>query len=57
MALFVLRKLSMRNYPVGLDVWFFVGPFVYVHVCKQQVAYAINTKISWTGSFYIIQVW
>ena len=33
MALFVLRKLilqtRMRSHPVGLDVWFLVGPFIY----------------------------
>ena len=32
MVLFVLRKFilqtRMRSYPVGLDVWYFVGPFV-----------------------------
>ena len=35
MAFFVLRKLilqtRMRSRPVGLDVWFLVGPFVYFH--------------------------
>ena len=35
MALFVPRKLILQmrmcSYPVGLDVWFFVGPFVYFH--------------------------
>ena len=35
MALFVLRKLIIQTYmcsnPVGLDVWFLVGPFVYFH--------------------------
>ena len=35
MALFVLHKLNlqthMRSYPVGLDVWFLVGPFVCFH--------------------------
>ena len=37
-ARFVLCKFQMRNHPVGLDVWFLVGPFVYFHiyVCKQQ---------------------
>ena len=32
MALFVLRKLifqsRLSSHPVGLDVWFLVGPFV-----------------------------
>ena len=35
MALFVLRKLilqtCMHSHPVGLDVWFLIGPFVYFH--------------------------
>ena len=35
MELFVLRKLilqtRMRSHPVGLDVRFLVGPFVYFH--------------------------
>ena len=35
MVLFVLRKLilqtRMRSHPVGLDVWFLAGPFVYFH--------------------------
>ena len=35
MVIFVLRKLilqvSMRNHPVGLDVWCLVGPLVYFH--------------------------
>ena len=47
MVLFVLRKLilqtPMRSHPVGLDVWFLVGPFTYsiLHVCEQQ-------RIAWT---------
>ena len=42
MALFVLRKLilqtHMRSHPVGLDVWFLVGPLFtsIVHVCEQR---------------------
>ena len=35
MVLFVLHKLilqvRMHSHPVGLDVWFLVGSFVYVH--------------------------
>ena len=59
MARFVLRKLilqtHMRSHPVGLDVWFFVGPFVYFHTscvrtAKALVAYVISTIISWAGS-------
>ena len=41
MALFVLRKLilqtRMRSHPVGLEVWFLVGPFVYFHTsCMRK---------------------
>ena len=35
MALIVLRKpilqTRMRSHPVGLYIWFLVGPFVYFH--------------------------
>ena len=42
MVLFVLRKpilqSRMRSHPVGLDVWFLVGPFVYFHIsCVRTV--------------------
>ena len=42
MALLVLRKLiiqtRMHNHPVGLDIWFLVGPFVYFHTsCVRTV--------------------
>ena len=42
MVLFVLRKLilqkQMRSHPVGLDVLFVVGPFVYFHTqCVRTV--------------------
>ena len=41
MALFVLRKLilqtRMRSHPVGLIIWFLVGPFVYFHtLCRAN---------------------
>ena len=45
MALFVFHKLilqtRMYSHPMGLDVWFMVSPFVYVHtsilhVCEQR---------------------
>ena len=42
MALFELRKLllqtRMRSHPVGLDVWFLVGPFVYFHTSCMRTA-------------------
>ena len=70
MVLFVLRKLifqtRMRSHPVGLDVWFLVGPIVYslLHVCEQRrlwwdctdaqtrlsIRYVISTISSWAGS-------
>ena len=70
MVLFILRKLVLQtrmcSYPVGLDVWFLVGPFVYAHtLCVRTakalakctgspkpslVIYVISTIISWTGS-------
>ena len=40
MALSVLRKLilqtRMRSHPVGLDVWFLVGPFVYFTCANSE---------------------
>ena len=46
MVLFVLRKLilqtRMRCHPVGLDVWFLVGPFVYFHTSCVQTANALE---------------
>ena len=45
MALFVLRKLiiqtHMRTHPVGLDVSFLVGPFVYSHTLCVRTAKAL----------------
>ena len=45
MVLFVLRKLilqtRMRSHPVGLGVWFLVGPFVYFHTPCVQTAKAL----------------
>ena len=45
MALFVLHKLilqmRMHSHPVGLDVWFFVGPFVYFHTSCVRTAKAL----------------
>ena len=35
MVFFIFRKIilqtRMHSHPIGLDVWFFVGPFVYFH--------------------------
>ena len=45
MALFVLHKLilqkRMRSHPVGLDVWFLVGPFIYFHPSWGWTAMAL----------------
>ena len=45
MALFVLCKLILqtpiRSHPVGLDVLFLVGPFVYFHSSCEQTAMAL----------------
>ena len=45
MVLFVFRKLilqrRMRSYPVGLYVWFLVGPFVYFHTSCVRTAKAL----------------
>ena len=56
MALFLLHKLilqlRMRSHPVGLDVWFLVGLFIYFHTSRvpSLITYLISTKISWTAS-------
>ena len=45
MVPFDLRKLifqtRMRSHPVGLDVWFLVGPFVYFHTSCVRTAKAL----------------
>ena len=42
MAFFVLHKLILQtrmcSHPVGLDVWFLVGPFVYFHTSCAPTA-------------------
>ena len=54
MALFVLRKLilqpHMRSHPVGLDVWFLVGPFVYFHTSCVRTAKALTRLHGCAGS-------
>ena len=46
MALFVLRKLTL----VGLDVWCFVGPFVYFHTSCVRTAKALARLRGCAGS-------
>ena len=53
-VLFALRKLilqtQMRSHPVGLDVLFLVGPFVYFHTLCVGTAKALVRLRSRTGS-------
>ena len=45
MALFVLRKFILQTrisgHPLGLEVWFLVGPFVYFHTLCVRTAKAL----------------
>ena len=54
MALFFLRRLvlqtRMRSHPVGLDVWFFVRPFVYSHTSCERPAKALVRLRGCAGS-------
>ena len=54
MALFVLNKLilqtRMRCHPVGLDVWFLVGPFVFLHPSCVRTAKAVARLRRCAGS-------
>ena len=54
MVLFILRKLILQtrmcSYPVGLDVWFLVGPFIYFHTSCVQTVKALVRLHGCTGS-------
>ena len=54
MVLFVFGKLilqmRMRSYPVGLDVWFLVGLFVYFHTSCVRTAKALARLHKCAGS-------
>ena len=54
MVLFVLCKLilqtRMRSHPVGLDVWFLVGPFVYFYTFCVRTAKALSRLRGCAGS-------
>ena len=54
MSWFVLRKLilqtRMRSYPVGLGVWYFVGPFVYFLASCVRTVKALERLQGCTGS-------
>ena len=54
MAFSVLCKLilqtCMRSHPVGLDVWFLVGPFAYFHTSCVRTAKALAILPACAGS-------
>ena len=54
MALFVLSKFILQTrmhcHPMGLDVWFLVGPFVYFHTSCMQTAKALARLRGCAGS-------
>ena len=54
MAFFVLRKLflqsRMRSHPMGLDVWFLVGHFVYFQTSCVRTAKALASLRGCAGS-------
>ena len=54
MALFILRKLVLQtrmcSYPVGLDTWFLVGPFGYLHTSCVRTAKALARLRGCAGS-------
>ena len=54
MVCFVLRKLilqtRMHSHPVGLDVWFLVGHFVYFHTSCERTAKALARLRGCTSS-------
>ena len=55
MALFFLRsklifQTRMLSHPVGLDVWFLVGPFVYFHTSCVRTAKALARQRGCAGS-------
>ena len=53
MVLFALRKLilltRMHSHPVGLDVWYLVGPFIYFHTSCVRTAKALARlrRLTW----------
>ena len=54
MLLFILGKLILQthmcSHPVGLDVWFLVGPFVYFHTLCVWTAKALARQHKCAGS-------
>ena len=54
MVLFILRKLILQmcmcSHPVGLDVWFLIGPFVYPHTSWVGTATALARLRGCAGS-------
>ena len=53
MILFILRKLilqtHMRSHPVGLDVWFLVGPFVFFYTSCVRTGKALASLRRWSA--------
>ena len=54
MVLFVLHKLILQTHvhsnPVGLDIWFLVGPFVYFDTSCVRTAKTLVRLCGWAGS-------
>ena len=71
MALFILHKLilqmCMHSHPMGLDVWFFIRPFVYFHSLCVHIAKALgdctDAQASWAfggrlcGKYHNLTSW
>ena len=69
MALFVLHELilqsGMHSHPVGLDVWFLIGPFVYFHTSCVRTAKALARlrRLAWAfagclcGKYHNLMRW
>ena len=56
MVLFVLRKLilqmHMRSHPVGLDVWFLLGLFVYFWAFAGRLCDKYHNLMSWLNYWW-----
>ena len=54
MVLFILRTIILQthrsSHPMGLDVWFLVGPFVYFHTLRVRTVKALVRVRGWAGS-------
>ena len=45
----LILQTRMRSHPVGLDIWFLVGPFVYFHtLCVRTVKALVRLcRLAW----------